>query len=178
MKLKRAKNGQFVRTRKPWTVASWNDGYVDNRGRFRVYRPDCPNAFASGYCLRSHVVWWLHTGKEHPSGTELHHKNHNRLDDAFDNLEPLENRKHQKLHKARPVTIVCPECRKDFIMPRWRVRSRPTKYCSQGCYHKYRKMRPRQLRCLRCRTPFTVTTSRRVRDAKYCSLACYRKKAM
>lgn len=39
-----------------WDSTRWDDGYVDNRGRFRVKRPDCPRAYANGWALRAHLA--------------------------------------------------------------------------------------------------------------------------
>src|SRR5690348_16834205 len=80
---------RFVRTTNIWDGSVYDEGYVDNKGRFRVYRPDCPRAFADGYALRAHVVWWLHHGACHPEDTELHHTDENKLNDSITNLEPL-----------------------------------------------------------------------------------------
>lgn len=130
-------NGRFARTRiEPWTPERWDDGYVDNRGRFRVYRPDYPRAYKYGYCLRAHVVWWLTHGRVHRKGTELHHINQNRLDDRPENLKPLSRSNHRKSDsKSPPIPIECFHCQKIFLAPAHRIRSRPTKYCSQVCYH-------------------------------------------
>ena len=57
-------------------AADWNNGWYDNRERFRVYRPDYPRAYSGGYALRAHIVWWLAHKECHPKGTNLHHKNH------------------------------------------------------------------------------------------------------
>ena len=66
------KTGKFVKTAIIWTPETWDMGYVDNRGRFRVYRPDCPRAYASGYALRAHVIWWLKHGEPHTKNHDLH----------------------------------------------------------------------------------------------------------
>ena len=71
----REANGTFKKRLQVWDGSNWDDGWHDNRGRFRVYRPDYPRAFSGGYALRAHVVWWLANGKPHPTGMILHHKN-------------------------------------------------------------------------------------------------------
>ena len=115
-----------------WTPETWNDGYIDNRGRFRVFRPDFPRAYALGYCLRAHVVWWLHTGVIHPKGTVLHHKDEIKIHDEFENLELMEHGKHTSLHARRPVIKRCARCENEFEVQRRRTK----KYCSFDCYSK------------------------------------------
>lgn len=127
--------GQFERKHAPWTPATWDDGYLDNRGRMRVYRPDYPRAYQGGYALRAHVVWWLRTGKAHPAGSELHHKDHNRQNDRFENLEPLSRSRHRKRHQPRPMArLTCETCGKEFETRAYRLKERVVKYCSQACY--------------------------------------------
>lgn len=125
----RSSLGQFLRTRQPWTPEHWDDGYFDNRGRFRVYRPDCPRSFASGYALRAHVVWWLANGEPHPEGTALHHINENRTDDRIENLAVLPHGEHTRLHKPKRMRV-CVTCGREFHKPK-KPRS---KFCTYECY--------------------------------------------
>ena len=37
---KDTKTGRFLRTIQQWSPENMNDGYVDNRGRFRVFYPN------------------------------------------------------------------------------------------------------------------------------------------
>ena len=129
-------NGTFKKVRPIWNIRRWNDGYIDNKGRFRVFRPDYPRAFKSGYALRAHVVFWLWNGRVHPRGTDLHHDNENRLDDRIKNLIQIDHGKHTILHCAKPPAIrICKNCGMSFEIPKWRLRdaSRGT-FCSQRCY--------------------------------------------
>ena len=127
--------GQFVRTTKPWTPDRWGDGYIDNKGRFRVFRPDYPRAYKYGWNLRAHIVWWLETGAPHPEKTELHHKDHDRLNDVFQNLECLTNSEHQLIHKYNDVLCVCDNCGTLFGRHKWRLKNRPKLlYCTRACF--------------------------------------------
>jgi len=128
---------RFVRTRTPWTPESWDNGHVNNRGRFLVYRPDCPRAYKNGYALRSHVVWWLRTGKAHSRGLRLHHKNGDKIDDRVENLELCTQSDHLVAHSNSTTTVVCQHCGTTFYEKAWRINSREVKFCSQGCYHKH-----------------------------------------
>lgn len=134
-------NGQFKRIRRePWTPARWNDGYIDNNGRFRVYRPDYPRAYAMGYALRYHVVWWLHHGEPHPEGTNLHHINEDKLDDKLENLECLDHAEHVSLHRRiEKLTCCCNNCDNTLQETPNRVYNYGRgKFCSQNCLHAYR----------------------------------------
>jgi hypothetical protein len=135
-------DGKFARERsEPWTPDRWNDGYKDNRGRFRVYRPDYPRAYALGYALRAHVHWWLQYGAVHPLGTNLHHLNGDKLDDRIENLAMLKHAEHSKEHNPRKRLVQnCQHCNADFEVMAWRNRQRKkegygeVKFCSQSCY--------------------------------------------
>lgn len=142
--MNRDSSGQFKRLReKPWDGTDWNDGYVDNKGRFRVYRPDYPRAYPEGYALRYHVVWWLTTGKVHPKGTNLHHINEIKSDDRFENLQLMGHGEHTIHHCKKPgVELICKFCNEVFRIPAWRIAQRKREegyepaFCSQSCYHK------------------------------------------
>ena len=131
------KRGRFVRERfVSWTPENWDDGYVDNKGRFRVYRPDYPKPFAEGYALRAHVVWWLNTGAIPDNKKELHHKNENKLDDRFENLVPLSKSMHRQQHSHAIRQMVCSKCGKSFSIKQGRINGGRGKYCSNACYQK------------------------------------------
>jgi hypothetical protein len=125
-------DGTYAQVRELWTPDTWDDGYVNNRNRFMVYRPDCPRAYSHKYALRSHVVWWLETGEVHPPGTNLHHMNGDQLDDRFENLEAISHGDHIRLHQAvEGVTKVCPTCGEPFTRPPWKAKTQ--KFCSMPC---------------------------------------------
>jgi HNH endonuclease len=126
--------GRFIRSRQPWTPDNWDDGYFDNRGRFRVYRPDFPRAYALGYALRTHVVWWLAHGEPHPEGTDLHHINENRGDDRLENLRVLSHGEHTRLHKPKRMKR-CLECGREF----YKKKKPQAKFCTYLCYSRYPK---------------------------------------
>jgi hypothetical protein len=132
----RSADGTFKRIRPLWTPDRWNDGWIDNKGRFRVYRPDCPRAWSSGYALRAHVVYSLSTGVAHPDGTNLHHLNENRLDDRMVNLAVMDHGEHTIHHHSKPgIECVCKGCGQRFHVPKWRVDNGRATFCSQECYH-------------------------------------------
>jgi len=95
--------GQFIRTRQIWTPEDYNNGHTNNKGRFMVYMPDHPCAYASGYILRSHAVWWITTGEIVEYGYNLHHKNHIKTDDVIGNLELIEHAEHIRQHMKKLI---------------------------------------------------------------------------
>ena len=122
-------------TKKFWDFDRWNDGYV-NKGRFKVYRPDYPRSRCDGWVLRTHVVWWLVHGTVHPPGTQLHHRNEDKLDDRIENLVPLTPREHQREHarlRGGRVGVSCKTCGKKFERSRHKIRY-GNAYCSSRCY--------------------------------------------
>lgn len=147
MPIKSTTNGQFVRSRTDvWTPKKWNDGYVDNRGRFRVYRPDYPRAYAMGYALRAHVVWWLHHGKVHPRGTNLHHKDENKLNDTLTNLQLIGHAEHTRHHQFESFKVKCERCGKEFWTQKGRIGNGRGKFCSRFCVDNRVRIGPRYKR--------------------------------
>lgn len=135
----RSSTGMFLRQRPPWDPSRWDDGYADNKGRFRVYRPDYPRAYggsSKGYAKRSHVVWWLETGQVLPADHVLHHKNEDKLDDRFENLELKTHGQHTIEHcRKEPVVCLCRGCGRNFGIPQWQLNQGRGHFCSQKCYH-------------------------------------------
>lgn len=125
--------GRFRRIRSMWTPESWSDGYVDNHGYFRVYRPDCPAAWEDGYAKRYVVVFWLATGRIPDPGEDLHHRDEDRTNDCFENLTLIGHGEHGRLHNPK-TEIVCVCCAEAFPLPRGKL-ARSVRFCSQSCYH-------------------------------------------
>lgn len=129
-----------------WTEDRWDDGVVNDRGKFMVFRPDFPKCSASGWVHRARVVWWLHTG-EVPEGEDIHHDNEIKLDDRFENLRRMDHGEHSRLHNIKPlIQCVCITCGKEFGLPQWRINEGKGKYCSLSCYHSYPKSTLTRLR--------------------------------
>lgn len=134
--------GQFVRQVEPWTPDKWNEGYIDRKGKFRVYRPDCPCAWRNGYAFRRHVVFWLANGFCHKAGEVIHHGDENKLNDNIDNLELKTRGQHTRDHCLQQgIKFTCRQCSEDFYVKQFRIdqrrreEGREIKYCSQRCYH-------------------------------------------
>lgn len=105
------------------------------RGYFRVYRPDYPRAWSSGYAKRYVIVWWLKTGQVVARGMNVHHKDADTLNDRFDNLELIEHAEHTRLHRTKPRPFIhCqnPACNTLFLLPKGKsIKTR--RFCSLGC---------------------------------------------
>ncbi|KKM76614.1 hypothetical protein LCGC14_1378360 [marine sediment metagenome] len=137
----RKPNGQFAKVRvQAWnSETNWDDGWIDRKGKFHVYRPDYPRASATGWAFRAHVVWWLVTGQAVCHPFAIHHRNHVKLDDRFQNLKLMLGGEHIRLHCSKPpVPIQCRGCRETFYLPQWRV-NQGKKFCSPFCYRAFPK---------------------------------------
>ena len=66
--------------------------YTSKRGYLMIYVPQ------RGDVKYHHYVWEQKTKKKVPAGMHLHHKDGNRFNNEFENLQLLTNSEHQKLH--------------------------------------------------------------------------------
>lgn len=121
-------------------------------GRVRIFCRKFPGTSKSGYCLRSRLVWWLHTGEVIcDMEANIHHLNHDRSDDRFRNLEKISHDEHSQMHNAERSEAaatyhICKECDKEFSIPKHRLKEKGRgSFCSQECYKKYPK-EPRVLK--------------------------------
>lgn len=136
---KRNLDGTFKRLRKRFSLENFNDGYVDNRGRFRVWLPEHPRAYEGGYVLRAIVAYELYHNIQVPKESDIHHIDGKRLNDSRENLEMMSHREHAILsnaHRIIDIIRTCKYCRTEFKIKRWRLKD-PSRgqYCSQKCYH-------------------------------------------
>jgi hypothetical protein len=62
--------------------------------------PEFPGSRYRGgkYCLEHHLVWWQNTGIAPQKGQVVHHKNHVRDDNRFENLELMCAKEHKRQH--------------------------------------------------------------------------------
>lgn len=131
---RRGTKGQFIRTRQIWTPESWDAGWKNRKGRHCVYRPDYPGGFKSGYAFRSHIVWWLRTGRIVERGYVLHHWNEISDDDRYDNLEYMAHGDHTRLHQKRELARkVCAWCAGVYRLENWRLKEPARRFCSHSC---------------------------------------------
>ena len=69
------------------------------------------------YAYEHQVVWWLNTGMTVPEGYCVHHKNEQKHDNSFANLEIISSSQHARSHvKPKELTaLVCDYCNAPFI---------------------------------------------------------------
>lgn len=138
----RDKNGRFIRTRMEWSLGNFDDGYVDANGRMRVFRPGHHRASKLGYVLRSIVAYEAYNNDIVTREYNIHHIDHDRLNDSKENLEKLTQSQHSKEHNLErslkaAIWFSCIICKKDFRLPKYRLKEKGRgKYCSQICYKK------------------------------------------
>lgn len=86
-----------------------------------------------------HLVWWERTGQRVQKGFVLHHKDHNKTNNAFENLELMTRAAHMKEHNPnqfidQTVKIKISERAKARCTPEWReaVRERVKRQHAEG----------------------------------------------
>lgn len=93
------------------------------------------------YAYEHILVWWENTKIVPPNGYDIHHKNKNKRDNRFENLEMIERSTHSKLHqneKEKNVTfLICPYCKKIYsrLTKDYKSQIGKTKnfHCSRSC---------------------------------------------
>jgi len=91
-----------------------------------------------------HLVWWQHTGQVIKPGDVIHHKNNQKRDNRFENLEMKTNRDHSREHgrkRTAPSTnLDCSYCRTKFSIKgrnfRFKSRFQKNFYCSRRCFYR------------------------------------------
>jgi hypothetical protein len=138
----------FKRTINEWSLDNFNEGYVDNRGRFRVYVPNHLRAYKGGYIFRSIVAYEIYHGITVPKEYDIHHIDGNKLNDSKENLEMILHGKHTVLHNINPdlyITRICENCKIEFKIKWFKLKDTSSgcqhrgRFCSQKCYQLYPK---------------------------------------
>jgi hypothetical protein len=103
--------------------------------------PEHPNAMKSGYILDHRWVMSQHLGRPLAAGEVVHHKDGNRANNAFDNLELLTERTHKRHHwtqSSNPRWVggiapkTCVGCGQPFAKT-WRANHGRDKFCTRAC---------------------------------------------
>ncbi len=80
---------------------------------------DHPNATANGYVLEHRIVAENHLGRLLYDYEVVHHKNRNKKDNRWENLEVKEKRQHLREHQnslgRMMVELLCPVCKIIFV---------------------------------------------------------------
>ena len=85
---------------------------------YKIISPpsDYPNKVK--YMYEHHYVYWKNTGIIVKPGEIIHHKNKDKQDNRFENLELMTIEEHGKFHgsqiKSNMVELKCPICKKIF----------------------------------------------------------------
>lgn len=108
-------------------------------GRIIMFVPTFPGAHKSRYALRARVVWWLHTGDVVTGSViNIHHKNNDRQDDRFNNLQCMTHAEHSLLHNfvgRNSAEKTCKNCGKKFRINGWRLKDKTRgQYCTHVCF--------------------------------------------
>lgn len=105
--------------------------------------------YRNRYCLRSHLVYWQNTNVVPTDKEIIHHKNGNKYDDSFENLEIISREKHSRHHTSlrgrKYVHLKCPFCNKIFELPKNQsfLQKPPYRYncCSKECANKFKSVK-------------------------------------
>lgn len=143
----RGEKNKFIRKHKEFSLSNFEDGYVNNSGRFMVYYPNSERSYKNGYIMRSIAAYELYHNIKVKKGYDIHHINENKLDDSFENLIELTKADHDRLHsksksKKSDVICICKQCKKEFPIKKGRLNEKGRgSYCSQNCYKLSRKVK-------------------------------------
>lgn len=118
----------------PYEMVLVPEGYPGKRYRGR-------------YCYEHHLVWWQNTGRLVRPGYLLHHKNENKRDNRFSNLEEITRAKHTSQHASERapdlIQVSCGWCSKPMELKphvyKERMKSKPhgLLFCSRSCGAKH-----------------------------------------
>lgn len=70
------------------------------------------------YAYEHTIVWWQNTGFVPPAGYIIHHKNENKHDNNFENLELISTSSHTEKHitkKNKFIALMCALCNEPFL---------------------------------------------------------------
>lgn len=114
------KNGDYILVKAP-------DDYPGKKYRGR-------------YCFEHHLVYWEHTGELPGDGKVIHHINHDKHDNRFENLAVEDWKTHSVRHnreRGRKCGLFkCPVCGKEFTRELRKtsfVKNNSVDYCSREC---------------------------------------------
>ncbi len=92
------------------------------------------------YIYEHHYVWWANTGEIIEEGFVIHHKNGNKRDNNFDNLELKHYQEHNTMHlleRGRGMVLLKCPCGNIFIKPRYdshlSCSNKKITCCSKSC---------------------------------------------
>lgn len=110
-----------------------------------VAPPDYPGKRYRGrYVYEHQLVWWRNTGEVVGEGFIVHHRNHNKRDNSFENLELRSNSEHVREHNltdrpAKFIELTCAKCGTRFQKSLRNYKAKVKKfgqtdfYCNRSC---------------------------------------------
>lgn len=120
----------------------WGGGRtINTQGYVLIYSPEHPYRDARKYVREHRLVMEKKLGRYLRPDEEVHHINHDKLDNQIDNLQLLSFEEHLALHRVeRRVERMkknCLVCEKEFqfVESTRRKGKNVPKYCSQACYY-------------------------------------------
>ena len=88
--------------------------------------------YRSRYCYEHHLIWWTETGQLPEDGYLIHHKDHNKHNNDFSNLELISVTQHNQLHHTKTTpNASCHLCAKPLIVRPYRIKSGKPIFCSR-----------------------------------------------
>jgi len=78
---------------------AWRGGIWKNEGYIYIHKPGFPTANSKGYIKRANYIWFQHTKEIIILPLFLHHKNGNKEDDRFKNLQKTTRKEHMDIHR-------------------------------------------------------------------------------
>lgn len=95
---------------------------------------DNPLANSQGKVYVHRHIWFINTG-ENPKDLIIHHKDNNKQNNEFKNLEAVSRSDHGKIHKpADYLETKCLTCGNTFSVLLSANKKRERKFCSSKCY--------------------------------------------
>lgn len=102
-----------------------------------------PKATKKGYVLLHRLLIENYLGRQLESNEIVHHINHDKKDNRIENLEVMDKIAHLKYHSSlnprKTVSLVCPECNKEFVKYKNNVGWSRQNFCSRKCNGTYQR---------------------------------------
>lgn len=95
--------------------------------------------YRNRYCYEHHLVWERETGLPIPDGCIVHHKDGDKHNNNFTNLQLMAQKSHVAMHSTkgkRMLEVRCPSCGKVFYKEKRCYYKKRLMFCSRHCIGK------------------------------------------